>query len=253
MSYTLYYKSCFLRVKDMYLPMFEAADSNLYEFSNPHKRVRDWSNTIFADNDGGIFLTKENALALPLKINEKIRNKEKKYTDNNLFGYYYGVSVKGKRPINTTFNDFKNLFENGVRLSLGYDDLKQLGISIKAYVYCGEGIDFTRKPISINSEKDIVDAVKDNKTVWFSYWGLDNDKYNYIKTVCRYNRGEARNKKNYLVRTNLGYVKGFDGFIPLFTANKSDAALFANTDSKYIINGIMSVGNGITSVGNATA
>ena len=248
MSYTLYYKSAFLKVKDLYLPMFESADSNLYESLCPSKRVRDWGNTIFSEHE--ILLNKNEVLALPNEINERLKNRNKDYTDNILFGYYYGISVNSKKPINTTYNDFKNMFSNGIKYALTLDDLKRLGIILHAYVY-DKSEDFCKKPINIKTEDDIIEAIKANKTVWFSYFGLFEDKYNYIKAICR--KDDKSSKKEFIVVTNLGYIKDFNGLMPIYTHDKDEAKRFTNLVSKYIVNGLSIIDKDIVSVGNMRA
>lgn len=230
MSFSLYYKSMFLKVgEDKYLPMFETAESNVWSANNPRKRSRDWGNTRFSVVNNKLLLSEKELLEIPTKIEENIVKKHSDYNSKS-FGFYYGLSVGGKSTSKTTFNDYKSLFKNGINNAITFDILKTLNISIYGYKFEENGY----KKFSIKNEDDIIRLVETEPNIWFSFLNLKEEKYKLIKAILSY----KSNKNNtWLIKTNLGFIKSFDNKLnPIFTNNEKESMLLSNSAAKALFN-----------------
>lgn len=244
MSYSIYYNSSFLKVvEDKYLPMFEGADSNVWSIENPNKRCKTWENTIFPNKE--ILLSEKELLDMLKEIKSELVSSYPMEYGDNCFGFFYGIGIKGKKPINTTFNDFKNLFKNGLKYAVTLNELKEMGVSLSAYKY-NNG---TRQQVNISNENDIITLYENKETVWFEYLNLSENKYNILKAIKDINKGT---NKNYVIKTNLGYINHFNGLLPCFVESIDNALKVSNTASKWIVNGLLSIKgvNDLYSVGN---
>lgn len=247
MSYSIYFKSMFLRIgNDKYLPMFETAESNVWSASNPRQRSKEWGNTKFACIDNKILLTKEEILSIPYKIEDKIKEKHSDYNGNN-FGYLYGLAVGNKSTLKTTFNDYKNLFKNGLKNAIDFEVLRKFNITIYGYRFSTDGAyHYIKYPI--NNEQDVISLCENEPNVWFSFLKLDEEKYKYIKMVINY---KPSKNKALVIQTNLGYIKSFDNnLMPEYTENEKEAALFTKSEANAIFDlGIRSLGKDLNELG----
>lgn len=234
MSYSIYNKAMFLKIgNDKYLPMFEAAESNVYDENN--KRAKNWSNTIFSNKS--ILLSENEVVALPNEIRQKLINEKSDKYNDSCFGYFYGLSIRNKRPINTSFNDFKNLFKNGMAYAITFNELKNLGIYLYAYRYNKEK-DYATEQVVISNENDIITLSENKDVVWFEYLNLSENKYNIIKAIKDIKKGK---NKNFIVKTNLGYISRFNEFKPCYALTINEALKVSNTISKWIVKGLFSI------------
>lgn len=231
MSFSLYYKSMFLKVgEDKYLPMFETAESNVWSANNPRKRSRDWGNTKFEKNN--ILLTEKELLSIPYKNEERLKERYSDYNGKN-FGFLYGIAIGNKSTVKTSFNDYKNLFKNGLKQSISFEALKNLNITIYGYKFCSDR-ECNYKKFSIEKVEDILSLCENEPDVWFSFLNLSEEKYRFIKTVL--NHKESKNN-TWVVETNNGFIESLnDDFTINYCSNQGDAMRFSKAEAKNFFN-----------------
>lgn len=137
MSYTILYRSMFLRMSNgTYIPMVEMGDNNVYE-STGGRRARNWERFPIGDIRKKLSYTKNEILQ---EIEKMIDKKKKEYVntpknlyDNNPnkkyrtfkdiekeFGYFSGLAVNGHWE-NTSANKLRNFFKKGFEQAISFE------------------------------------------------------------------------------------------------------------------------------------
>lgn len=168
MSYSILYKSMFIKTKRGFIPMLQSGDNNVYECYS-RKRVRNWCNLCFKDRK--IFFTHNEILSRIEEWNTSYKEKlardlasdDEWRKSGGSFGFYEALAVGGHHTTGTTFNGVKNLIMSGEKISVSLEyAINKLGLSINYYEKI-EGSEFDRKEILyIKSEDEFWDAI-DNK------------------------------------------------------------------------------------------
>jgi len=141
MSYFIFYEEQFIKVKNKYIPLVLGGDNNVYDcgYKGKDRRSRSWSSFIGSSK---IFWEEKELFDYVEQVRTSILSGQKKrnetdYQDKS-FGYYSGCSVKSKHPVETTFADFKNIVNRGIKFALTLEDLnsrfhRELKVTVNCY------------------------------------------------------------------------------------------------------------------------
>lgn len=229
MSYSILYRPMFLKVKEnMYIPIYEGGDNNVWECDNK-RRSRSWSNTRFKGMEN-IYCGESELFDILNNIHEEVIQRYKEREDNysdKQFGYFDSVSVSGKKPITTSWNDYLNFFKKGIQNSITFEEAKELRLAIQLTYY---DIEDKYHFVYINTKEELfnmLDELKNQtKHLWVGYSSVSDRIYNFINCM--------RSKKSYskngvwVIETTKGYLKSFDGIKPVFTKEPKEALVFAS-------------------------
>lgn len=233
MGYTIYYKAMFLKLRnEKYLPMFEAASSNVWSVESPRKRSRDWGNTRFGGAPEKVCLTENELLNIPNIEEKKLIERYPNDYNKKSFGWSFGVAIGNKKTYNTTFNDYKNLFKAGIKNSITFDMLKEFNIKLHAFKF---NLDNGYTTFKVETENDVLNLIETVPNVWFNFLNLNDEKFNYIRLVLLNKEKAKKTNKldKFKVKTNLGFIIGFDDkYKPIFSDNEKDIMLFNKTEAK---------------------
>lgn len=250
MSYSILYKSMFIKTKRGFIPMLQSGDNNVFE-AYSRKRVRSWCNLSFKDRN--IFLTRDEILAHIEEWNKSYKEKlardlasdDEWRKSGGSFGFYEALAVEGHHTTGTTFSNVKNLIMSGEKFAVSLEyAISKLGLHINYYVKV-EGSEFDRKEkIYIKSEDEFWDAIDNQlngKEFYIHYNESSADNfYDLQKAVSgllsnrmgrkpRYNYGQH---KDYIIECRKHdeeglnwYVKA-DGNILSLTQNIKEAHIF---------------------------
>lgn len=173
MSYFIFYEEQFIKVKNKYIPLIIGGDNNVYE-GYSKRRLRDW--TSFTGSSK-VFHSEKEILDFVERVRNSLLESDRKretpeYNDES-FGYYAGMAVKGKHTSGTTFNDFKNIAKRGIKFALTLEELWEkfqvfLKIEVVRFKEGGDylGTDFFGRVYSteelITSLKQVSEQYKDD-------------------------------------------------------------------------------------------
>lgn len=138
MSYTILYRSMFVRVADnKFIPMIEMGDNNVYEGRGRYeRRSREWQN--WRINKPGFAFTREEIMAdvyaMIKDYKDRYVNRKKNIYDENCneyytfdevsknFGYFAALSVGSKSTSNTSERTLINFFNKGFEQAVDFSD-----------------------------------------------------------------------------------------------------------------------------------
>ena len=251
MSYSILYEKQFIKVGDnLFIPMVECGDNNVYEASNGRKRARSWCNDKWIAN-GKTICTRED---IENRVNE-IRNDAikrcedyvKEYDEtwsyeDKRFGYHTGIAIYGKHTSKTTFGNFKGFYLSGCDGALTVEELLKYSInvcvrlpyynSVKEEII-KKGLE-SKETVYPKTTEELINTIKEwdeyyvNEITYyidFNYvWGLKNLKREKSKTKQR--------KEKQLIKTKEYYVlKGVGNGMGYFVKNLKYGYKYAYTDT----------------------
>lgn len=229
MSYSILYRPLFLKVKgNMYIPIYEGGCSNVWECDNK-RRSREWYNTYFKGLKN-IYCSESELLEVLNNIREEViqryKDDEDRYSDER-YGYFDSVSVYGKTPFSTSWNDYFNFFKKGFQNAITFEEAKELRISVKLTYY---DLENSYHSLYISSEEELFNVMNDlkdkTKNLWVGYSRISDRTYDFIN-VLRSKKSFSK-KGNWIIQTNKGFIKSFEGITPTFTSNRDEALIFSS-------------------------
>jgi hypothetical protein len=144
MSYDIFYRKQFIKVSETeVIPFFEGGSSNLYDVSykGKERRSRSWENqringkTIVQHYELAEYIRVYQNTLIERGINNRDEYKDDSWLYNpKRFGYHASLSINGKSTRNTSFNDFKNYYINGIKKAKTIEELVENHIEITIYV-----------------------------------------------------------------------------------------------------------------------
>ena len=237
MSYTILYKSMFVKMSDgRCIPMVEMGDNNYYEasYNGKSRRVRDWNNISL--NGAQKFFTEQEITDIMDNWLDDYTKKRDSDTDGNFeFGFYDGIAIYGKHCYNTTFNDVNRIIKNGIKNAISFDDaVKHCNLHITYHIKDG----WQHK--SFDNETDMYAFIADNLqngNYWFAFGKCVDSYYSTIKAIKAFTK--KGNVKQFYLQT-LDFNKEKKQYVRIendtfvLTNNIADASYF----TKYKANGI---------------
>lgn len=187
MSYSILYNKQFVKVADdLYIPMIQSGDNNVYE--SDRKRARSWYNHRYVTG-GSVWASSELILSTIDRIRDEriARNKsnieqgfldEGDQYDDKRFGWHEGIAIYGKHTSNTTFGMYRNFHKTGIERALTVEQLLEKGVQLKMKLYTYRPEDVTSKGREIKDEvyftttEQLVRVV----TEWLEYYGEMSDR-----------------------------------------------------------------------------
>lgn len=183
MSYTILYRSIFIKIKDdKYIPMIELGDNNCYEDSGPNaRRCRSWQQWNLV-GDRKLAHTREEIMQDVEKMiddkKQKYVNKPKERYEGNgtwtnddierQFGYFSGYAVAGKHCNDTSAQQVRNFFQRGFEQAVSMDtDYVTLDLH-----WCVKYPEYKHRYIS--NEEELLSAwdeeLANGNNPWLSYY-----------------------------------------------------------------------------------
>lgn len=221
MSYSIFYKSMFIKSKRGLIPMMQIGDNNVWECDNK-RRAREWTN-INLDH-GRKFFTHDEILSCLNKWNESyqtslardLASDEEYKRAGGSFGFYEAMAVSGKHTTKTSFNDVKNLVMSGEKIAVTIETaIKSLGLYFYFYeIKDGEEYSSSDR-IYPKTEEEFWNIIEDKfggdeTKFWIQYDNrLADDFYDYNKALVgllpnsRGRKPKCRTTKNYVVRVTM--------------------------------------------------
>lgn len=134
MSYDILYRKAFIKVNEKeVIPFYESGSNNSYEASNPNKRSRCWHTESYHTKGGFIISNEELIKKIEAErdnLAERYKDQNEQYFDDKFF-YFTSLKVNGKR--NTTFNDYKNYYLNGIKNSMTIEEYEEKNVQFVMY------------------------------------------------------------------------------------------------------------------------
>ena len=162
MSYSIYYRSLYIKVGDQFLPMTERGDNNCYETATG-RRARDWV-IDRSVTDGHPLATAAQIKAILISYRDSLvkGNDEYRVTNPNWdvyddaqFGYYASLTLSGKHTSACSFRMYQKFFERAMKNARTVEETKAEGLSI--FIREREKLGGTRGiPLSIHTTDDLI-------------------------------------------------------------------------------------------------
>ncbi len=236
MSYDIIYGKQFVKLRKTgeVIPMLLSGSNNCYEVGRggrTGRRTRDWCSMRFYNRKGKVSEKPDVILKnLDAELNRIIRRHRKangyeKASPAHIqehFGYYVAIVVGGGHCADTSWNQYRSQFVNGIRGALTIEELVDLGVYLRidAYLY-GEENEVARdaRPSSImlTTERQYFDEMKKwrewqstfGKTFSFTFGPGDTDTV--LARLRQTKRRESKPKNrieqdHYFVLETDGYV-----------------------------------------------
>jgi hypothetical protein len=182
MSYTILYNKQFVKVADdLFIPMVQIGDNNVYE--SDRKRARSWYNQRYVTggriwaSSGEILSTidriREERIASNKRTIESGYLNEQDNYDDKRFGWHEGIAIYGKHTSNTTFGMFRNFYKAGIERALTVEKLVESGVCLHMKVYYYRPEDITSKGKEIRNDvlftttEQLVSTINE----WVEYYG----------------------------------------------------------------------------------
>ncbi len=163
MSYSIYYRSLFIKAGDQFLPMVERGDNNCYETISG-RCARDWVIDRSVTTDGHPFATEDEIKAnlvsyrdSLIKSNDEhlVTNPNWDVYDDAQYGYYAAVTLSGKDTSKCSFRMYQKFFERAMKNARTVEEMKAEGGSI--FIREREKCDGTRGlPMTIHTTDDLI-------------------------------------------------------------------------------------------------
>lgn len=251
MSYSILYEKQFIKVGDnLFIPMVECGDNNVYEAGNGRKRARSWCNDKWIAN-GKTICTRED---IENRVNE-IRNDAikrcedyvKEYDEtwsyeDKRFGYHTGIAIYGKHTSKTTFGNFKGFYLSGCDGALTVEELLKYNVnvcvrlpyynSVKEEII-KKGLE-SKETVCPKTTEELINTIKE----WDEYYGNEITYYidfNYVwglKNLKREKSKTKQRKEKQLIQTKEYYVlKGVGNGMGYFVKNLKYGYKYAYTDT----------------------
>lgn len=223
MSYSILYNRQFVKVADdLFIPMIEGGDNNVYESNK--KRARSWYNHRYV-TDGAVWASSGTILSSIDKIREEriasnlrsvsagFLGQGDLYNDKN-FGWHEGIALYGRRTTGTTFSMYRNFYKSGIERALTVEGLLEKGVTLHMKIYYWKPEDITSKgkeiryDVQFTSTENLVESVND----WVEYYGDMADRIvlyyrdNWALTELIKSQAKKKAKKQDWVETNTYYV-----------------------------------------------
>lgn len=192
MSYTIIYKTMFVRTKEnKFIPMCLAGSNNCYVTTfdwmgrKHERRERNWDTFNFGSN---LILTESEIIESLDRFKEKYEKRASEYATKPEFGFIEGIAVGGSQTHTTTYNMFRNMMLNGIKYAVDIDyAIKHLGFSMG---YWEKGY----HKIPFANEQEMYQKMEErNGDVYFGYsngYNADN-VYNLMKAMYGFRKNKA--------------------------------------------------------------
>lgn len=182
MSYSILYNRQFVKVQDdLFIPMIQAGDNNVYE--SDRKRARSWYNHRYVTN-GSIWASSGTIMETIDKMRQDTierkqsdieqghSRKEDAYDDKG-FGWLTGIALYGRHTSGTTFGMYRNFYKSGIDKALTVEELMEKNVRLHMKIYFWSPEDITSKgkeikpSVTFSSTEHLVQTVKE----WEEYYG----------------------------------------------------------------------------------
>lgn len=156
MSYSIFYDTQYIKLKNGFVPMILAGDSNCYTVGPHPKRARDWQIFSYLLNKNNIqmhkfFATEQEIIsAIDADIENTLATKSgpDKYDDNRMitreevaerYGWYTSLAIRGS-TFTFTAKKYRSFVTNGIKNALTIEELDKIGINMSFFEYHGSNI-----------------------------------------------------------------------------------------------------------------
>lgn len=228
MSYSIYYRSLFVKTQDnKYIPIIESGDNNVWECDNK-RRVRSWCSVGWMTSNGQFLLTENEIMQSVEQLIESVKkqyvgeltdrwdkNCTTRYTENDVeqkFGYFEGLALYGKST--HTAQMFRNFFKRAIKNAVSIDEI---GLDVH---WCKNYPNYEHR--YTNNEQELLAAIKEGQTaecrVWIGFsapWDV----------ACLLGRQKASVKRTTKECTSGFVVTIYDRYITRVTSRRFFSSL----------------------------
>lgn len=227
MSYRILYNKQFVKVADnLFIPVVEAGDNNVYESST--KRARSWHNERYVTG-GEIWASSETILSKIDRIREERiasdmeranagqLDEDYRYDDKR-FGWHESIAIYGKPS--TTFGMYRNFYKTGIEKALTIEQLIEKGVCLHMNIYYWKPEDITSKgkeikhDVQFTSTEHLVNTVKE----WVEYYGEMANRISLyfrnnwqIEELVKSQKKKKEKKKEWVETKNYYVLEGVNG------------------------------------------
>lgn len=183
MSYTIMYRSMFVRLSDgKYIPIIEMGDNNVWECGN-RRRARSWQQMIIGKQYKRLAFSREEIMQHVEsmidvekervgKPYEDYEHKEGVYTEQEIeqrWGYYSAIAISGNGHCNnTSAQQFRNFMLKGFDQAVSFDADCDLVLDLH---WCTEYLHWEHR--CVKSEQELLSAWEElkgiNRSIWVGY------------------------------------------------------------------------------------
>lgn len=170
MSYDIFYSKQFIKLRRTgeVIPMILSGSSNCFEVRDDGRdgrRSRDWFSFSFFNRKGKLsekpdLILKKVDAELARRIRERHDKSVKPADVRKHFGYYTAIVVGSGQCGDTSFDDWRGVFENGIRRALTIEELDKLGVHPYFTAYTPNGSEGKPAEVSITTERQYFDELK---------------------------------------------------------------------------------------------
>jgi len=168
MSYDIIYNKQFVKLRNTgeVIPMLLAGSSNCFDIGvggRNGRRVRSWDNLRYYNRKGKISEKPEVILKnLDSELNRYIREQRKREDGGKPshvkehFGYYAAIVVGSGHCFDTSWDQYRSQFANGIKKALTIEELDNLGVNLyfNHYSYNGDSPDGKPEEVQLRNERD---------------------------------------------------------------------------------------------------
>lgn len=208
MSYSIYYRSLFVKTQDnKYIPIIESGDNNVWECDNK-RRHRSWCNVGWMTKNERFLLTETEVMQAVEQMIESVKqqwvgeltdkwdkNCTTRYTDKDVeqkFGYFEALALSGKSTFATTAQMVRNFFKRAIENAASIDDV---GLDVH---WCTDYPNYEHR--HTHTEEELLAAIKEGQDakchVWIGFsapWDveriLDRQKVTVKRTTKEHTTG----------------------------------------------------------------
>lgn len=178
MSYTIYYRSLFVKTRNnKYLPIIEMGDNNVWELGN-RRRARSWYNCGWLARGEKYLMTAEEIMQEVEKMVQSVKDQyvgelkdswdktcTERWTEKDVedrFGYFEAMCISGHSTNNTTAQQVRNFFRRGIERAM---PIENVGLNVH---WCTKQSNYERR--YTNSEEELLAAIKEGKDAGYLPW-----------------------------------------------------------------------------------
>lgn len=220
MSYTIFYRSMFVKTSDnKFIPMIESGDNNVWEADNK-RRAREWHNCgwltkeHYALNEAELMHGVEQIIG---SVKEQYVGQLKdKWDENNTerwteeevekqFGYFEGLAIGGNWTGKTSAQMVRNFFRKGMERAVSTDE-----VTLNVH-WCTEYPHYEHR--YTHNEEELLAAIKEGKdaghTVWIGYnrWEIERLwNLRQAEAKAKVRREKKEHTIGYVVKFGYRYV-----------------------------------------------
>ncbi|MBR6128883.1 MAG: hypothetical protein IKQ07_04530 [Bacteroidaceae bacterium] len=219
MSYTIFYRSMFVKTSDnKFIPMIESGDNNVWE-AGSQRRAREWHNCGWLTRENYTLNSAELMHGVEQMIDSvkeqyvgKLKDKYNKdcterWTEQEVekqFGYFEGLAIGGKWTGKTSAQMLRNFFRKGMERAVNIDE-----VTLNVH-WCTEFPHYEQR--YPRNEAELMEAIKEGQDaghrVWIDYSNWEAERlWNLRQAQTKVHREKKEHLTGFVVTFRGSYVR----------------------------------------------